>query len=391
MVERLDTNADEDQKLVEYNVPEHENKEDIEYLIFLVERLETNAGEDRKLVKELQSLSVESIHGILNRARGTDSFDDDNDYEYGRNLAILLKRLIVKLQRPPKPQVRDEGFTKFAELPQELQDMIWKKSFPNNRVIEFSWDPEPYSDKGSLLFAMNCNLVSAQVPGSLLVSKTSHQIFRENYHQFDFRILMTIPGEEDPSRKAFVNFELDIVYLRWLEEVESLEIYRNGRVYSDFFNRFRRVACSRQSFSYLLEKYIQSLGTSTQLIQDLKKFKILKEIVLVRALELKPCIDVPISAPLVFLPEGANENDAGIEYVTPADTKREAATNRYAALIDCYEKNDDPKAILQLWDRAMEMDGGLKAFKHIKLTFRLAKRDYTPPLSKSLECYWRTM
>jgi hypothetical protein len=128
----------------------------------------------------------------------------------------------------------------------------------------------------------------------------------------------------------------------------------------------------------------------------LGRFKILKELALIRALEPEPEIVVPPEAPLCFLPEDANEDEGGInfgatehsDWDSNSDLDSDSEMERYFFEEDMKVAND-PKVITTLWDRTMRMDGGLKAFKDVKLTFRLAKRDYTPPLLQRLECYYQ--
>jgi hypothetical protein len=108
------------------DIPEDimEHKRDTGYLMALVNRLEKYTYKRReKVVEDLQSLPVEDIHGLLERARGTTCYDYD-DYEHVHNLADLLKRLTLEFYGPLKPQVCNRIFTKFLEPPQELQDMI---------------------------------------------------------------------------------------------------------------------------------------------------------------------------------------------------------------------------------------------------------------------------
>jgi len=360
----------------------------------LVKRLESCKDKNRgKVVEDLQSFSVENIHWLLEFARGTICYDYD-DYERLRTLSDLLKRLTFEFYGSPKHQVCNRAFTKFLELPQEIQDMIWIDAFPTSRIIEVPWlsqlqrlfgiDPQKQSQPTAS---------QLQVP---FVSKYSLKVSRENYYLFSFKLEWWNPRLNFFMRNIRIHFERDILYFKSFNRIKSFEIYNASSKRLDFSDKMFRIGIKRETFYYMLNRYIQIsnntivIALDNTLVAILKRFKTLTELVVIKELGPKLGILESPDAPLCFLPEDAHEHEAWMEYEMTENAKWEADSDtdpdNGLQMESCA---DNPQAINELWDRVVEMDEGLKAFKNVKLTFRLATRGSTIPLSQMLECYYR--
>jgi len=336
--------------------------EDLESLTPLVIMLEDN-NETGHMVKCLRSRSEEYIFTTLkhvftmNYHPKCPKYSNDFIDDHFRRLARLLKKLTLYFYGPEVP---DRSFTLFGKLPPEIQDMIWARALPVERIFQINLllTDEDETTPSSPLFCYslgkNTKKITAEYLSIALACKASYEMVLKRYKSivstWNIRKIPVDFNSDVFSFGTLMGFSWDLLHLQVDQRVDRLEKYKH----------FRRITCSPSGMFRMMH------GDSFQYLDlVLRPFENLEELIITDLDDISLFLRPHHNVPLCFV-----QNEATVTSTWQSSMFRD---------------------IREQWKRATAEGGLLERFRNVKLTWRYVQYDYLPTVSQFLQHHTRQL